>query len=172
MTVETPDRVPEVEGPPQVEVVEAPPEQKPKQEKERIMAAKEQAAPRGMPMLSTPLAMMGSNINWLEMINKNMESMHQATVGSVKYLTACQEATFALMRDRMEKNQEMLRACSETRELANLVRESAEYHRGAVEDYVRYTKNLADMTLAAVNDQIDPLEKRTQETLDTVGKAA
>jgi len=163
MAAETPKGVAEVEGPP---------EEEPEKEKEQIMAAKEQAAPQGLPMLSAPQALMGSNINWLEMMNKNMESMHQATMGSMKYLTACQETTFAFMRERMQKNQEMLRACSETGELTNLVHESANYHRTAVEDYVRYTKRLADMMLSAVNEQIDPLEKRTQETLSTVSKAA
>lgn len=161
MTAETLEGVAEVEGPSNQE-----------REKEKIMAVKEQAAPQGLPMLSRPLALMGSNINWLEMMNKNMESTHQATVGSVKYFSACQEATFAFMQDRMQKNQEMLRTCSEAGELPNLVHESAEYHRAAVEDYVGYVKNIADMTLAAVNDQIDPLEKRTQETLSTVSKAA
>ena len=93
-------------------------------------------------------------------------------MGSVKYFSACQEATFAFMQDRMRKNQEMLRACSEAGELPKLVHESAEFNRAAVEDYVSYVKTVADMTLAAVNDQIDPLEKRTQETLSTVSKAA
>lgn len=159
MAAETPTGLAEVEGPSE-------------KEKEQIMAVKEQAAPQGLPMFSAPLAMLGSNVNWLELMNKNMESVHQATVGSVKYFSACQEATFSLVQDRMKKNQEMVRACSEAGELPNLVHEGAEYHRAAVEDYVRYVKNLADMTLAAVNDQIDPLEKRTQETLSTVSKAA
>ena len=136
------------------------------------MAAKDQAAPQDLPIFSTPMALMGSNFNWLEIMNKNMDSMHQATMGSMKFMMACQEATFALWGERLHKNQEMLRRCSETREPADLVHEGAEYHRAAVEDYVRYTKDIADMTLSVVNEQIEPLEKRTQETLNTVSKAA
>jgi len=169
MTTETPEGVTEVEGPPEQD---SPPKKVPKEEKEQTMAAEDQAAPQGLPMLLNPMALMGNNINWVEMMNQNMDSMHQATMGSMKFMMACQEATFALWGERLHKNQEMLRRCSETREPADLVHEGAEYHRAAVEDYVRYTKDIADMTLAVVNEQIEPLEKRTQETLNTVSKAA
>ena len=166
MAARTPENVAEVEAP--LAENEAPLTE----EKERTMAAKEPVYPQGPQMPFTPLAMMGSNVNWFEMMGKNMESLHEATLGTLKYVTACQETTFALMRERMRKIQEMAKTCSDCREPMGLVHESAQYHQTMVEDYVRYAKRLGDMTLAAVNEQIEPLEKRTQETLAQVSKAA
>ena len=134
------------------------------QQGKQTMAAKEAMPPPNPAMPASPTELFERSTRWMDMASSNMASMLEAVQG--------QEVTLAFMRDRMLKSQEFTRTLLAQDRPDGLVHASAVYQRTMVEDYVRYGQRLGDMTLATVSEHMGPLEKRAQETLGKLSKAA
>ena len=141
-------------------------------EKEPMMAVTQPVFSSNLNMPVSPVAMMEAGIKWMEFTARNIESMLEATQGTMNHLKACQEASTALVRDRMGKSRDFATTAFTHPDFESMVNASAGYQRSLIEDYVRYGQRLGDMTLATINDHMAPLERRAEESRGKMEKAA
>ena len=143
-----------------------------KAEKEKTMAFDESPSLPNFASAVGNAMVIDRSIKMLEIFTKNMEAVLQAVQGSMNHTMARQEAALNFTVDRMQKTGEAVRGILSAENPAACLHLSAEYYRARVEDYARYGQQLTDMTLAAARDHIGPFEKRAEETLTEMTKAA